>query len=63
VSQRRCEPARRAARAEGSCTVAMAALGDPVERLPCSHSPLLSVPDRLAAVLERAARPLTDRTA
>jgi pimeloyl-ACP methyl ester carboxylesterase len=34
---------------------AMAALGDHVERLPSSHSPLLSMPERLAEVLERAA--------
>jgi len=34
---------------------AMAALVDHVERLPSSHSPLLSMPERLADVLERAA--------
>jgi pimeloyl-ACP methyl ester carboxylesterase len=34
---------------------AMSALADNVERLPSSHSPLLSMPDRLADVLERAA--------
>lgn len=34
---------------------AMAGLADHVERLPSSHSPLLSMPDRLAQVLERAA--------
>ena len=34
---------------------AMSELADHVERLPSSHSPFLSMPDRLAQVLERAA--------
>lgn len=35
---------------------AMASRADRVERLPSSHSPMLSMPGRLAKVLERAAR-------
>ncbi len=35
---------------------AMSSDADRVERLPSSHSPLLSMPGRLAEVLDRAAR-------